>query len=106
MPSACVGVMLCIFSTDMQPHEHRLQAGRVTASLLSSHKCQRTALRSALSLLCFVPQKSTHLQCMPCSQAQQAHLQQQGAVVHVKYALIHEFVDAGRGKDLIASQHK
>ena len=47
MPSTCVGVMLTIFGSSTQLHQHRLQAGRVAASLLNFHKCQRTALRSA-----------------------------------------------------------
>ena len=51
MPSTCVEVMLRIFGSSTQLHEYRLQAGRVTSSLLTSHKCQRTALRFDVSLL-------------------------------------------------------
>ena len=50
MPADCVDVMISIFSSSTQPQEYRLQAGHITASLLNSHKCQRKALRSAVSL--------------------------------------------------------
>lgn len=104
MPSACVDVMLCIFSSGTQPHEHRLQAGRVTASLLNSHKCQRTALRCDVSLDS-APRISPHLKCMPCSQAQQVHLQDHDAV-HMVYGITARIIAAGRGADLIAWQHR
>lgn len=51
MPADCVDVMIFIFSSSStQPQEYRLQAGHIAASLLNSHKCQRKALRSAVSL--------------------------------------------------------
>ena len=50
MPADCVDVIVLIFSSTTQPQEYRLQAGHITASLLNSHKCQRKALRFAVSL--------------------------------------------------------
>ena len=47
MPAGCVECMLSMLGSGMQPAPQRLLAGRTLASLLRSHKCQRTALRCA-----------------------------------------------------------
>ena len=47
MPAGCVDSMLSMLGSSMQPAPQRLLAGQTLASLLRSHKCQRTALRCA-----------------------------------------------------------
>ena len=74
MPVTTVNTMLGVFGSSAQPHEHRLHAGRVTASLLNSHKCQRTSLRSAPRHHHYPPQRPGQLHCIPCARVLQTRL--------------------------------
>ena len=47
IPAGCVKCMLSMLENSIQPAPQRLLAGHTLASLLRSHKCQRTALRCA-----------------------------------------------------------